>query len=97
MYYFYNEKNKDNIEEPEHLARMVLISHQTKLAPSAYTGSFVRRSLKFRGTPLSQAQPPRQARPQPDNSDGHKASSQGGFTLCLFEASPQWSVYLEPR
>lgn len=68
-----------------------------KLAPSAYTSSFVRWSLKFRGTPLSQVQPRRQARPQPGNSDSHKAFSQGGFILCLFEASPQWSVYLEPR
>lgn len=33
MYYFNNEKTKNTIKEPEHLARKVLIGHQMKLAP----------------------------------------------------------------
>lgn len=52
MYYFNNEKNKNTIKEPEHLARKVLIGHQMKLAPSVYTSGFVGWSSKFWGTPL---------------------------------------------
>lgn len=53
MYYFNNEKNKNTIKEPEHLARKVLIGHQMKLAPSVYTSGFVGWSSKFWGTPLT--------------------------------------------